>query len=84
MNPVKQETEAVTVAPRHDPLAENALVMKRPASERQGSSFIDVVVDPYLARHLRHHQREGVSFLYECVMHLKDYDGCGAILADEM
>ncbi|GAM35474.1 DNA-dependent ATPase [Talaromyces pinophilus] len=30
------------------------------------------------------HQREGVKFLYECVMGLRDYNGEGAILADEM
>jgi DNA repair and recombination protein RAD54B len=45
---------------------------------------VDMVVDPVLGRHLRPHQWEGVCFLYECVMQMKQYEGCGAILADEM
>ena len=44
----------------------------------------DVFVPPVLAKWLRPHQREGVQFLYECVMGLKDYDGRGCILADDM
>lgn len=46
-----------------------------------GLPVVDVVVDPHLSRDLRPHQREGVIFLYECVMGMKDYTGCGAILA---
>lgn len=42
------------------------------------------VIDPYLGRHLRPHQREGVSFMYECVMGLKSPEHLGCILADEM
>jgi DNA repair and recombination protein RAD54B len=45
---------------------------------------IDVVLDPLLARHLRPHQKQGVKFLYECVMGIKEFNGQGAILADEM
>ena len=45
---------------------------------------MDVVVDPYLSQHLRPHQREGVEFMYQCVMGMKDFEGKGAILADEM
>jgi DNA repair and recombination protein RAD54B len=43
-----------------------------------------VVVDPFLSQHLRPHQREGVEFLYQCVMGMKSFEGQGAILADEM
>ena len=43
-----------------------------------------MVVDPYVASVLRPHQREGVAFLYECVMGMKNISGMGAILADEM
>jgi len=45
---------------------------------------VPVAVDPTLAKHLRPHQREGVRFLYRCVMGLQlpGYSGC--ILADEM
>lgn len=42
----------------------------------------DVFVPPVLAKWLRPHQREGVKFIYECVMGLKDYRGKGVILAD--
>ena len=41
-------------------------------------------VPPALAKWLRPHQREGVQFMYECVMGLKDFNGAGCILADDM
>ena len=44
----------------------------------------DVFVPPVLAKWLRPHQREGVHFMYRCVMGLKDYKGKGCILADDM
>ena len=44
----------------------------------------DVFVPPVLAKWLRPHQREGVQFMYECVMGLKDFSGNGCILADDM
>jgi len=70
--------------PRHDPNAENALVMKRPSSVPKGKQIVDVVVDPLLTKSLREHQRKGVAFLYECVMGMRGSEGEGAILADEM
>ena len=78
----KQESKEPT--PRHDPTAPRAIVMKRPTIVPRGKRVVDVVVDPLLARHLREHQREGVKFMYECVMGMRDFDGQGAILADEM
>jgi DNA repair and recombination protein RAD54B len=78
----KVDTRAVT--PRHDPNAENALVMKRPKSAPKGKQIVDVVVDPHLSKTLREHQRQGVKFMYECVMGMRDFGGQGAILADEM
>ncbi|EMD58660.1 hypothetical protein COCSADRAFT_264941 [Bipolaris sorokiniana ND90Pr] len=69
--------------PRHDPNAPNALIMKRPDSCPKGKQIVDVVVDPVLSKHLRDHQREGVQFLYECVMGMR-CEGEGAIMADEM
>jgi len=69
--------------PRHDPGAPNALIMKRPNSCPKGKQIVDVVVDPVLSKHLRDHQREGVKFLYECVMGMR-CEGEGAIMADEM
>ena len=70
--------------PRHDPQSEGALVMKRLAVYPKGKQIVDVVVDPFIGRHLRDHQREGVQFLYECVMGMRCSEGDGAILADEM
>ncbi|KAJ8116893.1 hypothetical protein OPT61_g1782 [Boeremia exigua] len=69
--------------PRHDPNAPNALVMKPPTVIPKGKQIVDVVVDPVLSKHLRDHQREGVKFLYECVMGMRS-EGEGAIMADEM
>ncbi|KAK9348113.1 SNF2 family N-terminal domain-containing protein [Lipomyces starkeyi] len=68
--------------PRYDPAAPNALVLPRP-SNAQGE-IVDVVVDPYVSKFLRPHQRDGVRFLYECVMGMKGIPGNGALLADEM
>ncbi|CAB4044163.1 Hypothetical predicted protein, partial [Paramuricea clavata] len=75
------------ITPRFDPLAPGALVMPRPSATHQFEhnkkqlSVVDVVVDPYVANALRPHQREGVTFLYECVMGLRSFVGNGAILA---
>jgi SNF2 family DNA or RNA helicase len=41
---------------------------------------VDVVIDPHIAQHLRPHQREGVIFLYECVVGLRSFNGNGAVL----
>ena len=79
--PTKENCEPT---PRHDPRAPRAIVMKRPESVPKGKQIVDVVVDPLLTQHLREHQREGVKFMYECVMGMRDFDGQGAILADEM
>ncbi|RDW90126.1 DEAD/DEAH box helicase [Aspergillus mulundensis] len=70
--------------PRHDPKHPGAVVMKRPSSVPKGKRIVDVVVDPILGKHLRPHQREGVKFLYECVMGMRSFNGEGAILADDM
>lgn len=69
------------IKPRHDPNAEGAIVLTRPKTKKE---IVDVVIDPLISRHLRPHQKEGVKFLYECVMGMRDYQGKGAILADEM
>ncbi|KNG44406.1 dna repair and recombination protein rad26 [Stemphylium lycopersici] len=82
-NTVMPRCDPSTPQPRHDPNAPNALVMKRPDSCPKGKQIVDVVVDPVLSKHLRDHQREGVQFLYECVMGMR-CEGEGAIMADEM
>ena len=58
--------------------------MTRLQSVPRGKQIVDVVVDPVLSKHLRQHQREGVQFLYDCVMGIRLPEGQGAILADEM
>jgi DNA repair and recombination protein RAD54B len=70
--------------PRHNPNAIGALVMKRPRDCPNGKQVVDVVLDPLLGQRLRPHQREGVKFLYECVMGMRSFNGQGALLADEM
>ena len=78
------------ITPRYDPSSAGALVMPRPSATHQFEhnkkqlAVVDVVVDPYLANVLRPHQRQGVTFLYECVMGLRGFVGNGAILADDM
>jgi hypothetical protein len=37
-----------------------------------------------LCKHLREHQREGVQFMFGCVMGFRDFQGSGCILADDM
>ncbi|KAI9887515.1 MAG: helicase [Watsoniomyces obsoletus] len=71
--------------PRHDPTQAGSLIMDRPPSVPPGAEVVDVVIDPILSAHLREHQRDGVRFLYNCVVHGHAYgSGYGAILADEM
>lgn len=48
---------------------------------KRHASVVDVVIDPHIAHALRPHQREGVKFLYECVMGMRGFLGNGAILA---
>ncbi|KAI6246511.1 DNA repair and recombination protein RAD54B [Erysiphe necator] len=83
-NLLKSKGKAPIVTPRHDPNVPGAVVMKRPTEVPQGKEIIDVVIDPFLSQHLRDHQKEGVKFLYECIMGFRDFNGNGAILADEM
>lgn len=73
--------------PLFDPHLPNAIVLPRPSSSHQWQNnnghvnVVDVVVDPYLVGKLRPHQREGVTFLYECTMGMRGFSGNGAILA---
>ena len=69
--------------PRHDPNAPDAMILPSPQMPI-GIKAIDVVLDPILIRCLRPHQKDGMKFLYECVMGIKEFNGRGAILADEM
>lgn len=75
----------------HDPYACNALVLYTPPEYTEHERMtmkaedilVHVVVDPLLSNVLRPHQREGVRFMYDCVVGAKgDFHGC--IMADEM
>ncbi len=68
---VQQEEEEDTGEP---------LVLWEPSSG-EGSP---VAVDSMLTKWLRPHQREGVAFMFECVAGLRQYEGQGCILADDM
>lgn len=70
------------VRPDEFGVEEEVTVMK-PAPLQRYSSH-NVFVPPVLAKWLRPHQREGVKFMYDCVMGMKDYDGNGCLLADDM
>ncbi len=59
---------------------EEEMTVMRPAPAQLYSKS-NVFVPPVLAKWLRPHQREGVQFMYECVMGLKGFDGRGCILA---
>ncbi|XP_033628194.1 DNA repair and recombination protein RAD54B-like isoform X1 [Asterias rubens] len=90
LNPLAGSSNKTAPKPLHDATQPDALVMPRPSSAHQWANnpqhlpVVDVVLDPYLTSKLRPHQREGVIFLYECVMGMKGFQGNGAILADDM
>lgn len=66
------------------------LILPAPSHDHQWTfntkklTVTPVAVDSFLTKILRPHQREGVTFLYECVMGMKNINYFGAILADEM
>lgn len=47
----------------------------------EGTAKDRVVVDPMLTQKLRPHQREGVQFMFECVVGLRQEGRHGCILA---
>ena len=72
-----------------------ALVMPRPPSSHPlnvPDKLVDVVMDPFISKQLRQHQKEGVLFLYSNLLGFKSittddedvFPINGAILADEM
>uniref|UniRef100_T1J5D6 DNA repair and recombination protein RAD54-like n=1 Tax=Strigamia maritima TaxID=126957 RepID=T1J5D6_STRMM len=91
--PVRKKPENplfISKKPLYDPTNPNAFILTPPNENHQllynskKLPLVDVVVDPRLTLQMRLHQKEGVLFLYECVMGMHEYDGLGAILADEM
>lgn len=61
---------------QHDPRAPDAIVLNEQqwsaAAAKGASQVMPVVIDPYIAKKLRPHQSQGVQFLYECVMGLRE------------
>lgn len=66
------------------------LIMPEPSEEHQrkfnttNRKIKEVSIIPCCAKQLRPHQREGVQFLYECLMGFRNHECFGCILADEM
>lgn len=58
----------------HNPHAEGAVVLNQAQWQQagEGGAVWPVVVDPHVGRHLRPHQSQGVQFLYECIMGLRE------------
>ena len=81
--------------PMFDPNRPDALVFPRPPATHRlnvPERLVDIVLDPFISKHLRPHQREGVIFMLSNLMgynkvRLEDRGEVtvtGAILADEM
>lgn len=72
------------------PSFSTGMIMPEPNSEHQwhfnknGAPLTPVYVEESLSKKMRNHQCDGVKFLYECVMGLRNITLTGAILADEM
>ena len=75
-----QRKKSIDLTPAHDPNAANALVLCPGIPGRSAP----VVVSPFLCDWLRPHQRDGVQFMYDCVLGRKNTGGFGCLLADEM
>ncbi|GIX70202.1 DNA repair and recombination protein RAD54B [Caerostris extrusa] len=69
---------------------ESVLLLPLPTEEHQkihnkeNLQITPVKVDTFLTKQLRIHQKEGIIFLYKCILGFQHEYGEGAILADEM
>ena len=93
-SPLKKKP--VSLKPLFDPTSPGALVLHQSYKRFENIFFsflslvqfsirsdrVSVVVDPFIGKWLRPHQREGVKFLYTCVMGEGGHSGSGCILAD--
>ena len=52
--------------------------------EAKGVDSKSIVVEPFLSKYMREHQRQGVQFMFDCVTGIRPADGFGCILADDM
>lgn len=59
---------------QHNSHAEGAVILNRAQWQRTGETggVCPVVVDPHVGRNLRPHQSQGVQFLYECIMGVRE------------
>lgn len=70
--------------------AKRTFLMPNPSKEHQekfnpnGRTVKEVAVAENLTHALRPHQREGILFLFECIMGYRNVNFTGCILADEM
>ncbi|KYR01271.1 SNF2-related domain-containing protein [Tieghemostelium lacteum] len=77
------EKQKKLTKPLHSPYAKDAIVLYQPIDT--SNEKIACVIDPLLAKKLRPHQKEGVQFMFDCLMGLKGgFKGNGCILADDM
>ena len=70
---IKTEIETIEPPPKkpiYHPVFDATQIDNPIIMNKDKDADIDVVVDPLLSKHLRPHQREGVKFMYDCVMGL--------------
>ncbi|GFE54139.1 SWI2 SNF2-containing RAD54 [Babesia ovis] len=83
---IPSTAEVGIITPTEEPVAgippPNPLVLY--TSPEDADVKVTIQVDPMLSGFLRDHQRQGVQFVFDCLMGLKEYNGQGCILADDM
>ena len=70
---IKTEFETTETIPKksiYHPVFDATQIDNPIIMNKDKDADVDVVVDPLLSKHLRPHQREGVKFMYDCVMSL--------------
>eukprot|EP00928_Gymnodinium_smaydae_P006100 TRINITY_DN12125_c0_g2_i4.p1 TRINITY_DN12125_c0_g2~~TRINITY_DN12125_c0_g2_i4.p1 ORF type:complete len:944 (-),score=121.45 TRINITY_DN12125_c0_g2_i4:52-2883(-) len=79
---IYREDVAAPAQIQTDAPAQRLVLWTPPPEDVEGRT--EVVVDPALTKVLREHQRLGVQFLFDCLMGVRSFNGCGCILADDM
>lgn len=67
-----------------EPSEEELKESKLQTPDDESQHLRSIVVEPFLGKVLRPHQREGVRFVTECLLKQRDFEGSGVILADDM
>lgn len=73
------EPDTTNVVSKHE---EDSLITSEASKKSKNASPVEV--PEVVCKWLRSHQREGVQFMFECLAGLRDFDGSGCILADDM